>query len=218
MSVVTVQYVHTHIHAYPHQSDTFRSPPPQTSTVNERVRAPLSRTHTHTMYDFARWLMPLFAMSMGRFLVQASAALTDQTFLVMLLTVMCLMVVHVVRMTMRHFYLANDGVIDASEHVNLMGVEFIGIVVACMIPSFMFLLLQETFDGWTLPVWYEIVVYAWLLIIVVILLSRYIGQLFDVAKAATDTVITVAAADSIDDVLLVTQTTPPPPPVDEVPL
>ena len=142
------------------------------------------------MYNFARWLLPLFAVSTGNFLVQASTSFTDQTFIVMLLTGIGILGVNAARAVMRHLYLTNDGVIDATENVNLMAVEFIGIIVACMIPSFLFLILREAFDGWTIPEWYEIGPYAWLLIVIVILFSRYLGQLFDVAKAATDTVLT----------------------------
>lgn len=142
------------------------------------------------LYNFARWLLPLFAVSTGNFLVQSSTAFTDQTFIVMLLTCIAILVINAIRSAMRHWYLKNDGIIDATENVNLMAVEFVGIVVACMVPSFLFIILREAFDGWTLPEWYEIGPYAWLLIVIVILFSRYLGQLFSVAKTATETVLT----------------------------
>ena len=138
-----------------------------------------STTTSSSPFTYADLILPLAASYLSTFIVAYARKFTDYVFLLTLIVVDIYAIVKAVHVIFHYFYLQNDGKIDHVEHVYLSMFQFVLWFLGIMIPQFLFSFFSDAFTAWTLPLWYEAVADAVVLLFIVMCMSAFFVKMLD---------------------------------------
>jgi hypothetical protein len=139
-----------------------------------------SPKNRRSVFEYAYLVLPFAASYLSTFIVNGSRNFTDHLFILAVLALEFFVIIKAVHVLLRVIYKSNDGRIDDEERVYITVVQFVLWILGVMLPQYLFAFYSDAFTGWTLPMWYEGVSCAGVLLIFVIVFSIYITKTLEV--------------------------------------
>jgi hypothetical protein len=150
---------------------------PLLATTTTVARSTTTAAAPSSWNDFSYYILPIAATFAATATVKITYLMTDQILVMTVLAFVFMLSVIVLHEFLSRRFLANDNVIDGAENMNLTFLNFLKWFLGILLAAYIANLVTDALESAPLPNWPVVLTLVVLLVLNVIMLSRFIGDL-----------------------------------------